>query len=76
MESFRQAVSNETCFSLYLREGKLFIQLFWLLGSTVVAKKNTCSVEFLIPWKKQPKKNSERNKQTKKQLLLENVRFC
>ena len=49
MESFREAASNETCFSLDLRKGKLFIQLFWLLGFTVDAKKNTFSVEFLLP---------------------------
>ena len=78
MESFREAASNETCYSLYLRKRKLFIQLFWLLGFTVVVKKNTFSVEFLLPWKKQPEKNSEKktkNKQ-KKQLLLKNVLFC
>ena len=65
MESIREAASDETGFSLYLRKGKLFIQLFWLLGFTVVAKKNTFSVEFLLPWKKQPEKNSEK-KQTRK----------
>ena len=65
MESFRGAVSNETCFSLYLRKRKLFIQLFWLLRFTVVARKNTFFVEFLLPWKKQPEKNSEKQNKTK-----------
>ena len=49
MESFREAARNEPCFSLYLRKEKLFIQLFWLLSFTVVAKKNTFSVELLLP---------------------------
>ena len=40
MESFGEATSKETCFSLYLEKGKLFIQLFWPLGFTMVAKKN------------------------------------
>ena len=40
MESFGEAASKETCFSLYLEKGKLFIQLFWPLGFTMVAKKN------------------------------------
>ena len=56
MESFGEATSKETCFSLYLEKGKLFIQLFWLLSFTIVAKKNTFSVEFLLPWKKTWKK--------------------
>ena len=45
------------------------MQLFWLLGFTVVAKKKTFSVEFLLPWKKTQEKNSEKNKQ-KKQLFF------
>ena len=49
MESFQEAASSETCFSLYLRKEKLFMQLFWLLSFTEVAKKNTFSVEFLLP---------------------------
>ena len=40
MESFGEATSKETCFSLYLEKGKLFIQLFWPLGFTMVAKTN------------------------------------
>ena len=40
MESFGEASSKKTCFSLYLEKGKLFIQLFWPLGFTMVAKKN------------------------------------
>ena len=56
MESFGEAASKETCFSLYLEKGKLFIQLFWLLSFTMVAKKNTFSLEFLLPWKKTWKK--------------------
>ena len=41
MESFGEATSKETCFSLYLEKGKLFIQLFWPLRFTMVAKKTT-----------------------------------
>ena len=40
IESFGEASSKKTCFSLYLEKGKLFIQLFWPLGFTMVAKKN------------------------------------
>ena len=40
MESFGEASSKKTCFSLYLEKRKLFIQLFWPLGFTMVAKKN------------------------------------
>ena len=40
MESFGEATSKETCFSLYLEKGKLFIQLFWPLSFTMVTKKN------------------------------------
>ena len=32
------------------------IQLFWLLSFTMVAKKNTFSVEFLLPQKKRTRK--------------------
>ena len=39
MESFRKAARKETCFSLYLQKGKLFIQLFWLSNFTIVAIK-------------------------------------
>ena len=57
MESFGEATSKETCFSLYLEKGKLFIQLFWLLSFTMVAKNNTFSVEFLLPWKENLEKS-------------------
>ena len=57
MESFHEATSKETCFSLYLEKGKFFIQLFWPLSFTIVAKKNTVSVEFLLPLKENPGKN-------------------
>ena len=40
MESFGEATSKETCFSLYPEKGKLFIQSFWPLGFTIVGKKN------------------------------------
>ena len=40
MESFGEASSKKTCFSLYMEKGKLFIQLFWPLGFTMLAKKN------------------------------------
>ena len=40
MESFGEATSKETCFSLYLEKGKLFIQLFLPLGFTMMAEKN------------------------------------
>ena len=49
MESVREAASKETCFSLYLRKRKICVQLFWLLGFTVVVEKKTFSVEFLLP---------------------------
>ena len=52
MESFYKATSKEICFSLCLEKWKLFIQLFWPLSFTTVAKKNTFSVEFLSPWNK------------------------
>ena len=52
MESVGEATSKETCFSLYLEKGKLFLQLFWPLRFTMVAKKKLLSVEFLLPWKK------------------------
>ena len=49
----KNATTKETCFSLYLEKGKLIIQLFWPLSVTMVAKKNTLSVEFLLvtSWK-------------------------
>ena len=40
MESFGEASSKETCLSLYLEKEKPFIQLFWPLALTMVAKKN------------------------------------
>ena len=40
MESFGEASSKKTCFFLYMEKGKLFIQLFWPLGFTMLAKKN------------------------------------
>ena len=39
MESFSEVAGKETCVYLYLRKGKLFLQLFCLLRFTVVAKK-------------------------------------
>ena len=41
MESFGYATNKETCFSLYLEKGKLFVQLFWPLGFTMVEKRTT-----------------------------------
>ena len=41
MESVGEATSKETCFSMYLQKGKVFIQLFWPLRFTMVAKKKT-----------------------------------
>ena len=41
MESFGEATNKETCFSLYLEQGKLFMQLFRPLSFTMVAKRNT-----------------------------------
>ena len=64
MELFSEAASKETCF-FYLRKGKLFIQLFWLLRFSVVAKKNTFSVEFLLPWKKYPEKKLKKKAKQK-----------
>ena len=64
MELFSEAASKETCF-FYLRKGKLFIQLFWLLSFSVAAKKNTFSVEFLLPWKKYPEKKTEKKAKQK-----------
>ena len=52
MGSFGETTSKETCFSLYVEKGKLFLQLFWTLRFTMVAKKNILSEEFLLPWKK------------------------
>ena len=49
MESLREAASKETCFSLYMEKGKPFIQLFWPLSFTMVAKKELRSVDFLLP---------------------------
>ena len=74
MELFSEAASKETCF-FYLRKGKLFIQLFWLLSFSVAAKKNTFSVEFLLPWKKITGKKNWKKKLNKKQ-LLGNAPFC
>ena len=59
-ESFCEATSKGTCFFLYLEKGKLFMQLLWLLSFTMVAKMNTFSVEFLLPWKIPPKKTQIR----------------
>ena len=55
METFYEATSKKTCFSLYLKKRKLFIQLFWLL-SFMVAKNNTFSVDFCYHEKKTWKK--------------------
>ena len=52
MGSFGETTSKEACFSLYVEKGKLFLQLFWTLRFTMVAKKNILSEEFLLPWKK------------------------
>ena len=40
MESFGEESGKETCFSLYLEKGKIFIQLFWSFYFTMVARKN------------------------------------
>ena len=56
MESFGEATSKETCFSLYLEKGKLFIQLFWPLSLTMVAKKTTFRRISVITKKKPGKK--------------------
>ena len=58
METFHEATSKKTSFSLYLEKWKLFIQLFWLLSFTMVARNNTFSVEFLLPWKKRLEKSN------------------
>ena len=58
METFHEATSKKTSFSLYLEKSKLFIQLFWLLSFTMVARNNTFSVEFLLPWKKKLEKSN------------------
>ena len=42
MEYFGETTSKETCSSLYLEKGKLFIKLFWPLGFTMVPKRNYC----------------------------------
>ena len=60
MESFRKAAGKETCFSFYMEKGKLSKQLFWLLSFTMVAKRNTFSVELLLPWKKTSEKSSNK----------------
>ena len=65
-ESFCKATSKEVCFLLYLEKGKLFIKFFWPLSCTTVAKKNTFSVEFLLPWKK----NLERSDVVKQDLRV------
>ena len=75
MQFFREAASKETCFSLYLEKGKSFIQLLWLLGFTIVAKKTPFLKNFCYH-EKNPVNNSEKKLNKKKQLLLENVLFC
>ena len=57
-ESFREAASKETCFSLYLREGKFFIQLYWLLRFTVVAK--FCRISVTIKLNSNQQKNNNK----------------
>ena len=54
-ESFREAASKETCLSLYLRKGKFFIQLYWLLRFTVVAK--FCRISVTIKLNSNQQKN-------------------
>ena len=71
METFYEAISKETYFSLYLEKGQLFIQLFWPLSFTMVAKKNTYSVEFRLPWKK---KNLEKSNVVKHDLRVESLK--
>ena len=70
MESFSEAASKGTCFSLYLERWKLFIQLFWPLSFTMVVKKNTFSVEFRLPWKK----NLEKSDVVKNELRVESLK--
>ena len=41
MESFGEATRKETCFSPYLENGKLFIQLFSPLSFTMMTKRTT-----------------------------------
>ena len=52
------SASKETCFPLYLRKGKLFLKLFWLLSSPVVAK--FCKI-FVIMKKKQNNNNNKKH---------------
>ena len=56
MESFGKASSKETCFSLCLKKGKIFIQLFWSLGFTMVSKKNYFPLNFCYHEQKRGKK--------------------
>ena len=58
MESFGEATSKDTCFSLYLEKGKRFIQLFWSLGFTMVPKKNYFPYNFCYHEPKPGKKTS------------------
>ena len=56
MESFCKAISKET---LYLEKGKIFIQLFWPLSSTMVGKKEHFFCGFSFTMKKKLEKSGK-----------------
>ena len=76
MERLRQTASKKTCFSLHLEEGKLCIQIFWLLIFTTVARKNSFFSRISVTMKKNTRKNyPEKDRNKEPQLFLGNVLF-
>ena len=71
MGSFREAASNKTCFFLYLLKGKLFIQLFWLLGFTV----NFCYDEKSNWWRTLKNKPNKKSSFSLKMCYFVNVSY-
>ena len=75
MESFREAASNETHFSLDLRKGK-FCAIILAIRFYCGDKKEHLFCRIFVTMKKTTGKELRKKTKQKKQLLLDNVLFC
>ena len=73
MESFLEAASKETCYSLYLRN---FYIIILAIKFYYDGKKEHLVRRISVTIKKNLEKNSEKITKQEKQLLLQNVVYC
>ena len=73
MESFLEAASKETCYSLYLRN---FYTIILAIKFYYDGKKEHLFRRISVTIKKTLEENSEKITKQKKQLLLQNVVYC